>query len=586
MNENQDQDKTVNCHPAALSFEDELIRYKQKISNILESFTEAFFEVDLNWTVTYWNKECERLLSISREEILGKNLWTEFSRAVSLKFYAEYHRAVRENVAVRFQEYWPVNKMWLEVSAFPSGEGLSVYFKNITGWKQITRQLEQEKKRYYGLFNQSPLPQWVYDFKTLKILQVNDAAIRLYGYSRKEFMEMDLIDLRPKEDEDALIHLLNNQILKGHFDSSVVRHVKKNGEIIYVKVDGNSVFFNQKNARLVMAVDQTEQIEAELELAKSEQRFKALVQDGSDLIAILNDYGVYKYVSPTAKRILGIEADQFLGKNAFDFIHPDDKLLTERQFILLATKKQIKLPAFRFLNGKGEYRWIETILTNLLDDPSVEGIVANSRDVTQQIQNKLKTKELLNRFNIVSKATSDAIWDWDIQTGKMQWNQAIHTVFGFRSRSYTIEWWEQHVHPEDLGNVKDKFKQLIGSKKSRLQMEYRFRCADGNYKCVLDRSFVIFDQKAQPIRMIGSMQDITERISHIKAIEEKNTRLNEISWSQAHNVRAPLARIMGLTDLLAGGPDQETLQHIVNHLRSSTNDLDEVIKAIINKADE
>ncbi|WP_449437123.1 PAS domain-containing protein [Pedobacter steynii] len=90
------------------------------------------------------------------------------------------------------------------------------------------------------------MPQWVYDFKTLKILQVNDAAIRLYGYSRKEFMEMDLIDLRPKEDEDALIHLLNNQILKGHFDSSVVRHVKKNGEIIYVKVDGNSVFLIRK----------------------------------------------------------------------------------------------------------------------------------------------------------------------------------------------------------------------------------------------------------------------------------------------------------------------------------------------------
>lgn len=275
MTNNREQNTSGNLL-SGKNFEEELTRYKNKINNILESFTEAFFEVDLHWTVIYWNKECELLLSISREDILGKNLWAEFSEAVSLKFYAQYHRAVRENVAVRFEEYWPVNKMWLEVSAFPSGEGLSVYFKNITGWKQLTTQLEQEKKRYYDLFNQSPLPQWVYDFKTMRILQVNDAAILQYGYSREEFMKMKLVDLRPDEDAVSLKQILKNSVLKGKFNSSVVRHLKKNGEIIYVKVDGNSIFFENKNARLVMAVDQTEQIKAELELAKSEHKSRPI----------------------------------------------------------------------------------------------------------------------------------------------------------------------------------------------------------------------------------------------------------------------------------------------------------------------
>ncbi|SMC87749.1 PAS domain-containing protein [Pedobacter africanus] len=537
MTNNREQNTSGNLL-SGKNFEEELTRYKNKINNILESFTEAFFEVDLHWTVIYWNKECELLLSISREDILGKNLWAEFSEAVSLKFYAQYHRAVRENVAVRFEEYWPVNKMWLEVSAFPSGEGLSVYFKNITGWKQLTTQLEQEKKRYYDLFNQSPLPQWVYDFKTMRILQVNDAAILQYGYSREEFMKMKLVDLRPDEDAVSLKQILKNSVLKGKFNSSVVRHLKKNGEIIYVKVDGNSIFFENKNARLVMAVDQTEQIKAELELAKSEQRFKSLVQDGSDLIGILDRDGNYKYVSPTTKQILGIDADYFIGRNAFDFIHPDDKAKTYRQFDGLSYQKRLQLSPFRFMNGEGKYIWIETVVTNLLDDPSVAGIVSNSRDVTERIQYELKTQELLNRFNIVSKATSDAIWDWDIESGKLQWNQAIKTVFGHSETCYGIKWWEQQIHPDDFADVQNQFQQLMESKKSRLQLEYRFRCANGSYKCVLDRSFVLFDDQAKPVRMIGSMQDITERISHIKDIEEKNARLNEISWSQAHSVRA------------------------------------------------
>lgn len=582
MINNSERNSFGNNCPSGKNFEDELIKYKQKINNILESFMDAFFEVDLNWTVIYWNKECERLLLKSRDEILGKNLWEEFSKAVSLKFYTEYNRAIRENVAVRFQEYWPENELWVEVSAFPSGEGLSVYFKDITAWKQITRQLEQEKKRYYDLFNQSPLPQWVYDFKTLKILQVNDAAIQQYGYSREEFMEMKLIDLRPDEDVLGLKKILKNSVLKGKFNSSFVRHLKKNGEIIYVKVESNSVFFEDKNARLVMAVDQTEQIKAETELAKSEQRFKSLVQDGSDLIGILDSEGNYKYVSPTTKQILGIEADYFIGKNAFDFIHPADKPATYRQFDALTHQKRIQLSPFRFINGEGKYVWIETVVTNLLDDPSVAGIVSNSRDVTERIQYELKTQELLNRFNIVSKATSDAIWDWDIKSGKIQCNQAIKTVFGHTSTFYSMEWWGHQIHPDDRIGVQQQFQQLMESKKSRLQLEYRFRCADGSYKCVLDRSFIIFDEQAKPVRMIGSMQDITERISHIKDIEEKNARLNEISWSQAHNVRAPLARILGLVALLDDSSNQD-LAEIINHLRSSASNLDAVIQSIINK---
>lgn len=583
MSHSQNEQKTVICHPAEKSFEKDLIAYKQKIANILESFTDAFFEVDLDWNVTFWNKECERILSKSREEMLGRNLWEVFSKAAHLKFYTEYSKAIKENIAVRFQEYVPSKKIWVEVSAFPSGESLSIYFKDITEWKRITRQLKKEKKRYYDLFNRSPVPQWLYDFDSLAILQVNDAAVRLYGYTRKEFMSMTIKELRPVEDIGALTHVLNNEVIKGRFNSSVVRHLKKNGDVIYVTVNGNSVFFGHGNVRLVMAVDQTEQIRAELELAMSEQRFKALVQDGSDLIGILDGQGNYKYVSPTTKQILGIDAEYFIGKNAFDFIHPVDRPATLAEFSRLETERQVKLAPFRFLNAQGEYRWIETIITDMSGDLAIQGIVSNSRDITARIESEQQAKELLDRYTIVSRATSDAIWDWDIGSGKIEWNKAIKGIYGYSDTCYNEKWWERQIHPDDLAHVKNQFEKMIRLKKSKLQTEYRFRCADGTYKCVLDRSFIVFDDQGYPVRMIGSMQDITEKQAHIKAIEEKNARLNEISWIQAHDVRAPLARIIGLVELLDSENAENGLKNIISYLKSSSNELDLVIKKLITK---
>lgn len=564
-----------------LSFEAQLQNYKRRISNILESFTDAFFELDSDWVVTYWNKEAERLLQKPRKDIIGKNIWEAYKEAIPLKFYTEYHRAVSENIAVRFQEYFEPLEMWIEVAAFPSGEGLSVYFKDITAHKVATEQLEKEKQRYIDLFNLSPLPQWVYDLETLAFLNVNEAAIKHYGYTRAEFLQMTINDIRPAEDLDRLRTIVANNIHIGHSNQAAVRHCKKNGELMYVTVEGNSVWFGDKQARLVLVIDLTEHIKAEQALAASEQRFKALVQDGSDLIAIIDQDGIYKYISPNSLGILGIKAIDLVGKNAFDFIHPEDRQGTVSDFLHLKYQKQVELLPFRFKNAKGEYRWIETIITNMTDDPAIEGIICNSRDITERIESRIKMEESISRYNIVSKATSDVIWDWNMLSGKTVWNKGIKGVFGYAKTTFSYDWRMDKIHPDDLDRVLSEFELVIKNKKNRLQIEYRFRCEDGGYKSVLDRSFVLFDEEGEPVRMIGSMQDITERIRHTNAIESQNSRLKEIAWIQSHEIRAPLARIMGLVDLLDEFTKDGDKKDCIKHLKTSSQELDVAIRAIM-----
>jgi PAS domain S-box-containing protein len=226
---NSDQ---FNMPSSEINYAAQLQLYQQKIANILESFTDAFFEVDKAWTVTYWNKEAEQLMGMSRADILGKNLWSVYQEAISLRFYTEYDRAMKENVSVRFEEYFAPLNLWVEVAAFPSGDSLSVYFKDITARKHASDLLETEKQKYQDLFNFSPIPQWVYDFETLVFLQVNEAAVTTYGYSKEEFLKMTIRDIRHPEEQSALNEIIST-VQIGTYNQSAVKHLKKNGEEIF-----------------------------------------------------------------------------------------------------------------------------------------------------------------------------------------------------------------------------------------------------------------------------------------------------------------------------------------------------------------
>ena len=114
---------------------------------------------------------------------------------------------------------------------------------------------------------------------------------------------MTIKDVRPVEELETLDEVLKETFKSDAFHRIVVTHVKKTGELLRVEVEGNSITYNGRSARLILAVDETEKIAALESIKASEQRFKSLVQDGSDLIAILDRDGKYKYVSPKWKEL-------------------------------------------------------------------------------------------------------------------------------------------------------------------------------------------------------------------------------------------------------------------------------------------
>jgi PAS domain S-box-containing protein len=124
--------------------EEEMRRLANRLTTIMESITDAFHTLDRDWRITYINQEAERIVGRSRDELLGKVIWDEFPEAVDTVFYDRYHQAIRENQAVSIEEFYAPLDTWLEVNAYPSEEGLAIYFRDITARKEAEKQLNEQ----------------------------------------------------------------------------------------------------------------------------------------------------------------------------------------------------------------------------------------------------------------------------------------------------------------------------------------------------------------------------------------------------------------------------------------------------------
>ena len=196
--------------------------------------------------------------------------------------------------------------------------------------------------------------------------------------------------------------------------------------------------------------------------------------------------------------------------------------------LLFRFSSEQNLPFYSFLNNA---------LIVLISGFIFNYVILKNNSKNNKIFDKLKEnneeiKASNERYDIVAKATSDTIWDWKIQDDDFSWNKGIHGIFGYKKGEVgdTSKWWFDRIHPEDSIKMSIKLYSFIEQKTEKWQDEYRFRCADGTYKYVFDRGFLVKDDDGNAIRMIGSIQDISKRKEEeqrLKLLETVITQMND-----------------------------------------------------------
>ncbi|MEN2486965.1 PAS domain S-box protein [Flavobacterium sp. B11] len=198
-------------------------------------------------------------------------------------------------------------------------------------------------------------------------------------------------------------------------------------------------------------------------------------------------------------------------------------------------------------------------------------------------------KESNEKYDIVAKATSDTIWDWKIQEDSINWNKGIEGVFGYDPKEVgkTSKWWFDKIHPEDSIRMSIKLYSFIEQKTEKWQDQYRFRCADGSYKYVLDRGFLLKDENGRAIRMIGAIQDITkqkEEEQRLKLLETVITQSKDsILITEANSSERKIPKIVYVNPAfsqMSGYQSDEIIGKSPNIFKGPKSDSDELKKLL------
>ncbi|HEY4196127.1 MAG TPA: PAS domain S-box protein [Mucilaginibacter sp.] len=583
---------------------------------------------------------------------------------------------------------------------------------DVSDQRQINYNLQESLGDFSILFNNNPTPMWIYELPTLRIMKVNDAALKSYGYTEKEFLTMSIRDIRPRFDlakfNDYLYRkAIPESSLHGFNHGGVWRHQNQKGEILYAEITGHEIKYDNHSCRVIIATNVTEKVLQQEDLKHREQFLTSLIDSQTNFLVRIDAGCLFSFANKWFYKTLGYKKTDIIGKPFSVTALPEEKELCEDAF-----KNCIKNPGkvislrHRKLDAEGNTHWIKWEFIAITDeDGQVTELQGVGQDVTQTIEIEKEIKKASERLNSFIESITDSFFivnnDWkfikvnsafekltsksrDEILGSVIWDifpDIIATEFQEAYRKAMSEevsvqftdhfkhldrWFNTTVYPasegltvfiRDITHEKHAQEEIVWTKNNLealinntedltwsidregryvyMNTAYRKRIADtvgvapseGDnayahsgptaqineewksyyHRALLGERYVTrhespdpktkepsyFEVSFNPIyratkdEIIGVgcfARDITERLRTEEALIEQNERLKNIASLSSHELRRPVASMIGLLNIIDrdnfSNPENE---QIIEHLVTVTHEIDEVIRLIVNK---
>ncbi|MBL7738426.1 MAG: PAS domain-containing protein [Chitinophagaceae bacterium] len=341
----------------------------------------------------------------------------------------------------------------------------------------------------------------------------------------------------------------------------------------------------------------------EKKLAARVQEKKALidafVRQTPNLVWVLDEDSRLHMASDAFFSYFGIDKEASLYKEMSKLV-PESvyRNFYDKHIHVLETGRPMKfIEKVRFADGAKYISHINIFPVEGTEGRKLVGGYAVNLPDTSRIESELR--EANERLLTISQATTNAIWEWDMQTGTIFRNEALMEMIGYQpDHSKGLSWWLRRIHPEDRNRVGDKVKEATDNNLQSWQDEYRFKCADGHYKHIRDKGFVIYEN-GLPVKMIGSLLDISDRKElENKLADEKLERQRELSETvirvqekertrighELHdNVNQILSSTLLFVDMLqASGKEQKQLKgKSLEYLRTAIDEIRKLSRELV-----
>jgi PAS domain S-box-containing protein len=339
---------------------------RQRIGGVLESINDAFFAVDGAWRFTYVNRRAEEFWDRPRGDLVGKNVWEEFPWAVGTDAHRAILQAARTGETVGFEAFSPFINSWISGRAYPSLDGVSVYFQDVTEREQLRRKAEEGRARLEGVLQQMPGGVFIAD-RSGRIFLANEGASRIYGREIRTVEEsgrysLSYPDREPiPEEYYPLVRALAGGTIS--LESCVERP-----DGTFRVISSNAAPVLDAEGRVVAAVnafqDVTEIREARRVIEERERRYRTLTSNipGAVFRCVHHDgRPTMEFVSGRIEEITGRPARDFVADRALsyaDVIHPEDRPKNEREVRRALEERSTYNIEYRLLHANGGVRWV------------------------------------------------------------------------------------------------------------------------------------------------------------------------------------------------------------------------------------
>lgn len=440
--------------------------FAQKVETIIEEITDGFYVLNREWEFIKINTVAEQILGIPREKLLGRKIWDLFPETPAYNYPAAYRKAMNEYVTVTFEDYRADIDRWFNAICYPSQEGLTVFFKDITEEKKKQFSLEDTRNKLHAIL-ESTSDSYIFINPEYKILHFNAIAeIPLKSYLPTSSLKInaDIRDYLLSESKE-IFEKLFNKALKGE---KTVIEVKRNidGKDTWLEVHYLPVYEPDAQKLIgvtLKSIDVSIRKQKEIELEENKNRLNSTIEAIPHPLLIVNEQKQIEYVNDEFETIFGYTSKEVIGREV-------DFLLPER------------------------YR-------------------AGHRFLQEQYLKQPKTVKKMSRY-------LQAL----VKSGAEITVNASLNIFTIAGKKYVI---------------------LI-------------------------------------------LQDVTEQKKYQDTVIRQNELLRQIAWQESHELRRPVANILGICGLLKNYPNEPEEMKIkyIDYMLQATNELDKVIHKIVSQANE